>query len=130
LNASIAVALIPVDVLTFIQMKGFSAEWDALGLSDEDLRAMELGIMAQPRRAPVMRGTGGLRKYRFSPRGWPRGKSGSLRICFVYFQEFAMVLLVVAYRKGEMDNLSAQGRKAIKTLIEKQRKEISTRPLR
>jgi hypothetical protein len=130
LNASIAVAFMPVDVLTFVQMKGFSAEWDALGLSDEDLQAMELGIMAQPRRSPVMRGTGAMRKYRFSPGAWPRGKSGSLRICYVYFQEFAMVLLVVVYRKGEMDNLSAQGRKAIKTLIEKQRKEISKRPLR
>jgi hypothetical protein len=120
----------PVDVLTFIQMKGFSAEWDALGLSDDDLSAMELDIMAKPRGSPIIRGTGGLRKLRFSPPGWPRGKSGSLRVCYVFFQEFALALLVVVYRKGEMDDLSAPGRKAIKKLIATQRKELSKGPLR
>jgi hypothetical protein len=48
----------------------------------------------------------------------------------VYFQEFALVLLVIVYRKGEMDDISAQGRKAIKALIEKTKKELASGPLK
>jgi hypothetical protein len=114
-------------MMDFIQMRGFSQEWDDLGLSDEDLRRLEVAIMAGPKRNPVVRGTGGLRKMRFAPVAWRKGKRGALRVCYVYFEEFRLVLLVVAYRKGETDDISAEGRKKIRQLIERQRVELARR---
>jgi hypothetical protein len=47
-----------------------------------------------------------------------RGKSGGNRVCYVYFEEYSVVLLVLAYPKNEKDDLSDAEKKAIKKLIE------------
>jgi len=52
---------------TFKYLAGFVREWERLGLTDEDLQELELIILADPEAAPVIAGTGGLRKLRFSP---------------------------------------------------------------
>ncbi|HET6251329.1 MAG TPA: hypothetical protein VFE47_26835 [Tepidisphaeraceae bacterium] len=52
--------------LTFLYSAGFVREWDRQGLDDEDLQALEDAIQKSPESAPVMRGTGGLRKMRFA----------------------------------------------------------------
>ncbi len=44
---------------TFIQTKEFSKNWDRLGFKDDDLRRLELEIMIDPSRFPIMKGTGG-----------------------------------------------------------------------
>lgn len=49
-------------IRTFIQTREFSRNWDELGFDDEDLRMLELDIMNNPQKYPVMKGTGGLRK--------------------------------------------------------------------
>jgi hypothetical protein len=73
--------------------------------------------MSNPKRAPVISGTGGLRKLRFSPPQWEMGKSGAVRVCYAYFEEYGIVFLIVVYRKSEKDNLTAAERAAIKTYI-------------
>ena len=110
-----------MDPIDFVQTKVFSNEWDRLGLKDEDLRLLEMAIMTNPQGCPVISGTGGLRKIRFAPRSWRKGKRGALRVCFVHFQEYQVVLLVVVYAKGERDNISPAGKRTIKKEIEKQR---------
>ncbi len=54
---------------TFIQTKEFSKNWDKLGLKDDDLRKLELEIILNPKAFPVIKGTNGLRKMRFSYNG-------------------------------------------------------------
>ena len=49
-------------IRTFIQTREFSRNWDELGFDDEDLCMLELDIMNNPQKYPVMKGTGGLRK--------------------------------------------------------------------
>ena len=51
---------------TFIQTREFSHNWDNLGLDDEDLRLLELDIMKNSDKYPVMLGTVGLRKARIA----------------------------------------------------------------
>lgn len=85
--------------LTFIHFNHFTAEWKRLKLSDDDLRSLELSILAAPAGSPVVQGTGGLRKARFSPPGWNIGKSGALRIGYVYVEEVNTVGLVVVFAK-------------------------------
>jgi hypothetical protein len=70
--------------------------------------------MLGPKHAPVVKGTGGLRKIRFSPPGWNVGKSGALRIGYAYSERESIVLLVTAYAKHDKADLKPAERAAIK----------------
>ena len=48
-------------------------------LDDDDLQELESLILVNPQGGDVVRGSGGLRKLRFSPSRWRRGKRGALR---------------------------------------------------
>ena len=69
----------PLNLLNFVHMPWFAAEWSRLGLDDEDLRFLEISIMVHPEHGDVIRGADGLRKGRFSPPGSGRGKRGAFR---------------------------------------------------
>ena len=97
---------------TFIQTTEFTKQWKNLGFDDEDLRQLELLILQRPDIGPVMEGTGGLRKMRFAYEG--RGKSGSVRVCYVDFICLEIVYLITAFPKNEKDNLSKAERNEIK----------------
>ena len=68
----------------FIHGKKFDAQWNSLGLTDEDLRDLENMLLENPKLGPVMKGTGRLRKMRFSYGN--RGKSHCARVCYVDFE--------------------------------------------
>lgn len=100
---------------TFIQTNEFSKNWEELGFDDEDLRKLELEIMKNPQIGPIVRGTGKLRKMRFS---FPdRGKSGSVRVCYVDFVIQETIYLVTVYSKKQKDNLTQTERNNIKKMI-------------
>ena len=82
---------------TFIQTKEVSRNCDDLGFDDEDLRVLELDIMKNPDKYPVMSGTGGLRKARVSLEN--KGKSGGARVCYVDFVFAETVYLITVYGK-------------------------------
>ena len=100
---------------TFIQTEEFSKRWDALGFNDDDLRMLENDIGNNPKKYPVIRGTGKLRKGRIA---FPnRGKSGSARFCYVDFEFAGTIYLFIIYGKKEKDNISIKERKELKSLI-------------
>lgn len=117
----------PEDLLTFVEMDGFAADWKELGLDSDDLLALQVMIMSGPTGAPIVQGTGGLRKIRFAPARWRTGKRGAARVCYVYFEEWRIVLLVIAYSKGQQDDLTAQEKKVIRGLIARERVAFSKR---
>lgn len=119
----------PEDLLSFIETSVFRRAWKACALTDNDLFELQVAIMAHPTSHPVMAGTGGLRKIRFSPEETPRGKSGSHRACYVYYEEFGIILLVTAYPKSRKDNLSAAACKAIRQMIEEQHNLLRRGPV-
>jgi hypothetical protein len=57
----------PEDVVIFVELDGFTNDWQDRRLSDDDLHALQLAIMEKPKGAPVLPGTGGLRKIRYAP---------------------------------------------------------------
>src|SRR5271154_5401146 len=77
---------------SFVETESFTESWGQLGLGDDDLRAVQNAILERPQGFPVIPGTGGLRKIRYSPLAWSKGKRGSLRICFVLFAEHNLVM--------------------------------------
>lgn len=115
----------PEDLLTFIHMDGFSEDWRDLGFEDLDLEALEIMIMAAPSGSPVITGTGGLRKMRFGRAERNQGKRGGARVCYVFFDEFKIVLLVTAYGKDEKDDLSPAEKRIINNLIDREHRALA-----
>jgi hypothetical protein len=115
----------PEDVVIFVELDDFTNDWQELRFSDDDLHALQLTIMEKPKGAPVVPGTRGLRKIRFAPAKSGKGKSGGSRVCYAYFEEYALVLLVLAYPKSEKDDLSNAEKKAIKKLLEEIEQEFA-----
>jgi hypothetical protein len=92
--------------LTFVYSPGFVREWDRQRLTDMDLQALEVTIARAPAAAPIMRGTGGLRKIRFAPPSVHRGKSGATRVGFAYFRAKAAIIVVAMFSKNQASNFT------------------------
>jgi hypothetical protein len=100
-----------------IQSRMFSAKARFLRLSLEDIRAIENEIMADPMAWPVIAGTHGLRKMRFSPERRAGGKSGGLRICYFFVDESKRIYLLTAFAKSTQANLSQADRQALGQVV-------------
>jgi len=109
----------------FIYDKHFLQTWKTLGFEDDDLRRLERTLLRNPKVGSVIVGTGRLRKLRF---GFPnRGKSGSVRVCYVDFEQFGLCYVLVVFAKNEQENLSAAECNALKTLIDTLEKSLEER---
>ncbi|NVO16083.1 MAG: type II toxin-antitoxin system RelE/ParE family toxin [Rhodoplanes sp.] len=86
-------------------MPQFIRDADAVGLSDDERRAIVDVIAANPLLGDEIRGSGGVRKVRFAGRG--KGKSGGYRVVTTYFRSDAPVYLVALLSKGERANFTA-----------------------
>jgi hypothetical protein len=118
----------PDRLLHFIELDEFREDWDELGLDVEnDLWDLQNEIMRAPDGPPVIQGTGGLRKMRFAPTRWRLGKSGAVRVCYVYFKAYGITLLVMAYGKNRKDNLRAAEKRDIARYIGVIRKWLASR---
>jgi len=106
------------DYRTFKYLSGFVAEWNRLGLIDDDLRELETLILTNPDAGAVMAGTGGLRKIRFSPGRWHRGKRGALRVGYSHDAKLEKVLVIAVYAKNDKAILTPAERKEIKRVLE------------
>ena len=82
---------------------------------------MEAAIAADPGAAPVIRGTGGIRKLRWAGSG--RGKRGGVRT--IYFRRTGpdAVYLLTAYAKADRADLSPADRKALSRLVARIKEE-------
>ena len=107
----------PKDWLNFVQLDAFPRAWKRLGFGDLELRALEIMIMMDPTRSPVIAGTGGLRKIRFARADEDTGKRGGARICYTHFPDHGLVTLFTAYGKNQTDDLTTDQKKKIKKLI-------------
>ncbi len=101
---------------TFIELPLFRSKWEDLGLNDNDLKRLQMELLADPKVGAVMRGTGGVRKMRFAFE--ERGKSGSVRVIYVDFEVYEKIYLITAYTKSEKDNLTDKERNEIHRLID------------
>ena len=100
---------------TFIEVPLFTKRWKEIGLSDEDLLALQIMLLKNPESGPVMEETGGIRKVRFALEN--RGKSGSVRVCYTDFTEYEVTYLITAFTKNEQANLSDEEKNVLKKLV-------------
>ena len=120
----------PEDWLRFVQLSSFERRWSKLGLDDDDLRGLEMLIMLHPKKHPVISGSGGLRKMRFNKSDSNRGKRGSYRVCYVYFEEYGIVLLVIVFAKNEKGDLTAEDTNQVAALIKDIQHKLDTGEIR
>ncbi len=106
----------------FIHTEPFRKCWKAMGLSDSDLSQLEKILLENPQKGDVIEGTGGARKLRITLND-NRGKSGGGRVIYVDIFEKSRIYLLFAYPKNVQENLTADQKKAIRTIIEKIEKE-------
>jgi hypothetical protein len=107
----------PEDWLRFVYPVPFQKKWEKLGLTDDDLRALEIAIMTNPKRAKVVVGTGGLRKIRVGDERSGKGKSGGQRIYYAYFQPYSIVFVAAVFGKSEVDDLSDSAKAVMAALM-------------
>ena len=120
----------PEDWLTFIELPSFTRRWQQNKLGDLNLSGLQAAIMAKPTMAPVIPGTGGVRKLRFAPIDSDRGKSGGLRVCYLYVEEVATVILAIVYPKNEKDDLSNADKALLRDAVERVKRLLLSRPYR
>lgn len=108
----------PGDLLYFVYLDEFVDDWKRLNPNDGDeftLWSLEMLLMANPNAFPIVAGTGGLRKARFGREG--EGKSGGIRICYSFFPDHHVILMMMAYRKNEQEDLTSDEKKGIKKYL-------------
>ena len=99
--------------MVFIVTPVFTRQVQEL-LSDEAYSAFQWYMALNPQAGDVIQGTGGLRKVRWSVAGG--GKRGGVRVIYFHVAAQAQVRLLLIYRKGVKDDLTAAEKKTLRTL--------------
>ncbi len=99
--------------MVFIESVVFTKQVREL-LSDEAYAEFQQYLAQCPEAGDVIRETGGLRKIRWSVPG--SGKSGGVRVIYYHVSAQAQVRLLLIYRKGVKDDLTAAEKKVLRKL--------------
>ena len=85
-------------------------------LSPEEYRLFQLALVERPDLGKVIRGTGGLRKVRWSIGG--RGKRGGARVIYFWHPPSRQLLMLFAFAKNEADDLTPAQRRVLRRIVE------------
>ena len=99
--------------MIFIETSVFTKEIRRL-LSDDHYRMLQTALMLRPDAGDLIRGSGGLRKVRWSLPGM--GKRGALRVIY-YWDQAETVYMLFAYKKTVQEDLTAQQLSLLKRLV-------------
>lgn len=98
--------------IEFIETPIFTKQIKALA-TDDELRQLQVELIAQPEKGDLIQGTGGLRKIRMARS--KQGKSGGARVIY-FLATSERIYLVFAYPKSEKDNLTPTEKAELKKL--------------
>lgn len=86
-----------------------------LGASDADIKSMEDAIATSPDAAPVIPGSGGMRKIRFGYAD--KGDRGGGRTIYYVMVDEETTYLLTAYPKVDKEDLTAKELKLFRALV-------------
>jgi len=84
-------------------------------LGADEIEALVDHLAHHPTAGVVIEGTGGVRKLRWQRPGM--GKRGGARVIYYYHDDTLPLLLLLAYAKGEADDLTADQKRRIAGLV-------------
>ena len=99
----------------FVYTSKFDREWRKLGMTDDDLKPLELYLLENPGTGMIMKGTGGIRKMRWALSD--KGKSGGIRVLFIDFIMSEKICMFDLFPKDEKENLSQSERSSLKQIV-------------
>jgi len=100
----------------FIITPVFDKLWSRLGLTDDDLRDLQIVLMTNPNAGDILKGTGGARKTRFAL--FDAGKSGGIRVIYLDITHKEQTFLLLCYPKSQQDELTQEQKKQVKALVD------------
>ena len=86
-------------------------------INDDDYKELQESLIANPKQGDIIKGSGGLRKMRWSID--KKGKSGGCRIIYYWVTENDQILMIFAYPKNKQDNLTKEQLKMLKNIVER-----------
>ena len=107
--------LTPEFPLRIVESRAFTRRRDEL-FEDEEYRALQIALLLNPRLGPVVPGTGGVRKLRWSVPG--RGKRGGVRVIYYHAASQRVLALLHVYTKNESEDLTSDQKAALRKLVE------------
>ena len=84
-------------------------------LSDDEYGKLQQALVINPEAGDLIQHSGGLRKVRW--RTATRGKRGGIRVIYYWFVSEDQIFMLLAYGKGEKDDLSAKEIKILRELV-------------
>ncbi|MDD3529960.1 MAG: transcriptional regulator [Gallionellaceae bacterium] len=99
----------------FIESPIFTA-YRADYLTEDEFAAFQEYLCDNPEAGDLIRGSGGVRKVRWSRAG--TGKSGGMRVCYYTRTRAGQVLLLTIYAKSVRDSIPGHVLKALKEEME------------
>ena len=103
-------------MLEFFETTVFTRQITAL-LADSDYAALQGTLVVDPEAGDLIPGTGGLRKIRWSEQRRGRGKRGGVRVIYYWYGSEEVIYMLLAYSKGERDDLTAAQKRGLKRLV-------------
>lgn len=84
-------------------------------MDDEAYRSLQLALLLRPELGSTIRGSGGLRKPRWSLKG--KGKRGGVRVIYFWDETSETFYMLYVYRKNAQEDLTVQQRKILARLV-------------
>lgn len=84
-------------------------------LPDDEYRKLQAVLAGRPFIGKVIRGTGGLRKYRWGL--GEKGKRGGVRVIYYWAVSKDTILMLLIYPKSEKDDLTSKQVRQLKALV-------------
>jgi hypothetical protein len=84
-------------------------------LDEEQYLSLQPALLLPPGLGPVIRGSGGIRKLRWSLRGG--GKRGGIRVISFWDEPSETFYMLYAYRKSAQEDLTAQQLRVLAKLV-------------
>jgi mRNA-degrading endonuclease RelE of RelBE toxin-antitoxin system len=84
-------------------------------LSDEELARLQAYITKRPDAGAVIKGSGGLRKLRWSAGG--KGKRGGVRVIYYWLIRDDQIFLLTIYGKSQVEDLTRAGVEALRRIV-------------
>lgn len=101
-------------LITVVETFAFLCQAQSIWTDDE--RSALVDYMARnPESGNVIPGTGGIRKVRWGRAG--SGKRGGARVVYFYYHSDAPLYLLLAYAKAGSEDMTAQQKKAVVTVV-------------
>jgi len=103
-------------VLEFRETAVFARAITAL-LTDAEYAELQSSLVLDPEAGDLIPETGGLRKLRWGQSKRGKGKRGGVRVIYYWHASGPLVYMLLAYSKGEKDDLSQTEKRLLRQLV-------------